>query len=76
MQVLRELREAHGTTILITTEELGQVEGLCDRMAVLESGRLAALDTPEELNRQLLFQGLQSIIQAAPELVRKMDQDA
>jgi ABC-2 type transport system ATP-binding protein len=72
-QVLRELREAHGTTILITAEDMAQVEGLCDRVAVLESGRLAALDTPEELKRELLFQGLQSIQQAAPELAGKLD---
>jgi ABC-2 type transport system ATP-binding protein len=73
LQVLRELREAHGTTILITAEDMAQVGGLCDRMAVLESGRLAALDTPEGLRRQLLFQGLQSIIQAAPALAGKTE---
>ena len=39
LQVLRELREAHGTTILITSEDMAQVEGLCDRIAVLESGK-------------------------------------
>jgi ABC-2 type transport system ATP-binding protein len=73
LQVLRELREAHGTTILITAEDMAQMEGLCDRMAVLESGRLAALDAPEGLKRQLLFQGLQSNIQTAPELVGKTE---
>lgn len=68
LQVLRELREAHGTTILITSEDMAEVEGLCDRIAVLESGKLAALDKPEGLNRQLLFQRLQSIIQGEPYL--------
>jgi ABC-2 type transport system ATP-binding protein len=76
LQVLRELREAHGTTVLITAENLAQVEGLCDRIAVLDSGRLAALDAPQELSRQLLFQGLQSIVRTAPELAGKMKQDA
>jgi ABC-2 type transport system ATP-binding protein len=75
LQVLRELRETHGTTILITTEDMAQLEGLCDRIAVLESGKLAALDTPQELSRQMLFQGLQSIARAAPELAGKMNQD-
>jgi ABC-2 type transport system ATP-binding protein len=65
LQVLRELREAHGMTILITAEDMAEVESLCDRVALLESGRLAALDTPEGLRRQLLFQGLQSILQGA-----------
>jgi ABC-2 type transport system ATP-binding protein len=75
LQVLRELRQAHGTTILITAEDMAQLEGLCDRMAILESGKLAALDTPEQLSRQLLFQGLHSIVRAAPEPVGKMNQD-
>jgi ABC-2 type transport system ATP-binding protein len=75
LQVLRELRETHGTTILITTEDMAQLEGLCDRIAVLESGKLAALDTPQELSRQMLFQRLQSIARAAPELAGKMNQD-
>lgn len=68
LQVLYELREAHGTTILITSEDMAEVEGLCDRIAVLESGKLAALDKPEGLNGQLLFQRLQSIIQGEPYL--------
>jgi ABC-2 type transport system ATP-binding protein len=76
LQVLRDLREAYGMTILITTEDMAQVEGLCDHIALLESGRLAALDTAEGLKQQLLFHGWQSIIQAAPELSGKTDQGA
>jgi ABC-2 type transport system ATP-binding protein len=66
LQVLREMREAHGTTILITAKDMEAVGSLCDRVGVLESGHLAALDTPEELERQLLYQGLHSILQDAP----------
>ena len=68
-QVLKDLREAHGTTILITAEDIAELDGLCDRIAVLESGKLAALDTPQGLKQQLLFQGLQSILQAVPEMI-------
>ncbi len=72
LRMLCEMREAHGTTIVITAEEIAEVEGVCDQLAVLENGKLAALDTPEGLRRQHLFQGLQSILQQAPEKVAKM----
>jgi ABC-2 type transport system ATP-binding protein len=42
------LREA-GTTILLTTHELGDVERLADRVAVLDRGRIVASGTPAEL---------------------------
>jgi ABC-type Na+ transport system ATPase subunit NatA len=76
LQVLRELRESQGTTILITAEDMVELEGLCDRIAVLENGRLAALDSAQGVKRQLLFQGLQSILQSVPELVAETNQDA
>jgi ABC-2 type transport system ATP-binding protein len=38
-----------GTTILLTTHELGDVERLADHVAVLDRGRLVAFGTPAEL---------------------------
>jgi ABC-2 type transport system ATP-binding protein len=40
---------AAGTTILLTTHELGDVERLADRVAVLDRGRIVASGTPAEL---------------------------
>ncbi|MCI0395767.1 MAG: ATP-binding cassette domain-containing protein [Chloroflexi bacterium] len=46
---VRELRDVHGTTILLTTHDMVEAEQLCDRIAIMDSGRVVALDTPQNL---------------------------
>jgi ABC-2 type transport system ATP-binding protein len=48
--LVRELRD-RGTTVLLTTHAMDEAEHLCDRVAIIASGRLAALGTPTELTR-------------------------
>ena len=43
---VRELRETHDATILLTTHDMYEAEALCDRIAILDEGRIVALDTP------------------------------
>ncbi|WP_338674728.1 ABC transporter ATP-binding protein [Streptomyces sp. SCSIO 30461] len=47
-QVLRDLKGA-GRTIVYTTHHLDEAEALCDRVAIIVAGRLAALDTPARM---------------------------
>ncbi|PZS18040.1 MAG: bacteriocin ABC transporter ATP-binding protein [Pseudonocardiales bacterium] len=47
-----ELR-ADGTTVVLTTHQIDEAERLCDRIAVLDHGRLLAVDTPDRLVRTL-----------------------
>ena len=47
--VVRELNELHGTTILLTTHDMGEAEALCHRIAIVDNGRIVALDTPAAL---------------------------
>jgi ABC-2 type transport system ATP-binding protein len=49
--LVRELR-AGGTTVLLTTHYLDEADALCDRVAVLDKGRLLALGAPAELKRR------------------------
>ncbi|AXO37707.1 TOMM export ABC transporter ATP-binding protein [Micromonospora sp. B006] len=47
-QLLRELK-AGGKTIVYTTHHLDEAQALCDRVAILATGRVLALDSPREL---------------------------
>jgi ABC-2 type transport system ATP-binding protein len=38
-----------GTTVVLVTQAMDEAEALCDRVAIMEGGRIAALDTPEQL---------------------------
>ncbi|HEY42783.1 MAG TPA: ABC transporter ATP-binding protein [Anaerolineae bacterium] len=44
-----ELRDQEGTTILLTTHDMVEADTLCDRIAIMDSGRVVALETPEKL---------------------------
>ncbi|MCO6451523.1 MAG: ABC transporter ATP-binding protein [Caldilineales bacterium] len=47
--VVRELQHADGTTILLTTHDMNEAEVLCDRIAIMDRGKVVALDTPANL---------------------------
>jgi ABC-2 type transport system ATP-binding protein len=47
--LVEEMRDTHDTTILLTTHDMYEADALCDRVAILDSGRMVALDTPEGL---------------------------
>jgi ABC-2 type transport system ATP-binding protein len=48
-QMIRKLRERSELTILITTHYMEEADKLCDRIAIVDHGKLAALDTPTRL---------------------------
>lgn len=49
--VLQALKE-HGKTIFLSSHHLGEVELICDRVAIIHQGHLLAFGTPEELTQQ------------------------
>jgi ABC-2 type transport system ATP-binding protein len=49
-QLVRDLRD-RGVTVLLTTHAMDEAEHLCDRVAIVTGGKLAALGSPAELTR-------------------------
>ena len=47
--IIATLRERTGVTIIMTTHYLDEAERLCDRIGVVDAGRLVACDTPANL---------------------------
>jgi len=46
--LVRDIR-AHGKTVFLTTHLMEEAERLCDRVAIIEHGRIIDMDTPERL---------------------------
>lgn len=46
-----------GITVIMTTHYMEEAELLCDRVAIMDSGRIVVLDTPKNLVRSLLKRG-------------------
>ena len=48
-EMITKLRQVRGLTVLITTHYMDEADRLCDRIAIVDKGRLVALDTPRAL---------------------------
>jgi ABC-2 type transport system ATP-binding protein len=53
LDLIAGLRTRSEMTILLTTHYLDEAEKLCDRIAIIHSGRIVALDTPDVLMASL-----------------------
>ena len=54
--VVRQIR-ASGHTVVLTTHYMEEAEELCDRVAIMDGGRIVALDTPQALIDGLVGRG-------------------
>ena len=50
---IEELRASHDATIVLTTHDLDEADRLCDRIALLNEGRIVAEGTPAELKARV-----------------------
>src|SRR5438445_6990824 len=51
---VERLREEHDATILITTHDMDEAEALCDRVAIIDKGRIVAQGTVEQLKQAVM----------------------
>ncbi len=54
--LIKQVRDK-GVTVIMTTHYLDEAELLCDRVAIMDNGKIVALDTPQNLIKQLLKRG-------------------
>jgi ABC-2 type transport system ATP-binding protein len=50
---VRQLRDSHDATILLCSHDMDEAERLCDRIAVLDQGKVVAIDTAEGLKARV-----------------------
>lgn len=55
-ELTQQVRD-RGVTVLMTTHYMDEAEILCDRVAIMDNGKIIAIDTPKNLVRQLLKRG-------------------
>ncbi|WP_320668601.1 ABC transporter ATP-binding protein [Patulibacter defluvii] len=62
---MRSLRE-QGTTLILTTHDMAEADQLCDRIAIVDHGKVIALDTPRGLRRLLpAEEGVELVVEGA-----------
>jgi ABC-2 type transport system ATP-binding protein len=63
--LIRDMQR-EGKTVIVTTHYMEEAEALCDRVAIMDRGRIIALDTPRQLIRSLASDSTVECAFAAP----------
>ncbi len=59
-ELIKQIRNK-GATIVITTHYMDEAETLCDRVAIVEKGKIIALDSPDQLIDDLVSSGFERV---------------
>ncbi len=51
--------QAQGTTVIITTHYMDEAEQLCDRIAIMDEGKIISLDSPDKMIDDLVSTGFE-----------------
>jgi ABC-2 type transport system ATP-binding protein len=55
-ELIKQIK-AQGITVILTTHYMEEAENLCERVAIMDEGKIIALDTPQKLVKALLARG-------------------
>ncbi|MDB5203651.1 MAG: transporter ATP-binding protein [Ferruginibacter sp.] len=56
--LIKEIRD-NGTTVILTTHYMDEAEQLCDRIAIMDEGRIIKLDSPDKMIDDLVESGFE-----------------
>lgn len=57
-ELIKNIRDT-GTTVIITTHYMDEAEQLCDRIAILDEGKIVALNSPDKMIDELIATGFE-----------------
>jgi len=57
-ELIKSIRD-RGTTVIITTHYMDEAEYLCDRIAIIDAGKIIALDSPDAMIDKLVASGFE-----------------
>ena len=57
-ELIKNIRD-RGTTVIITTHYMDEAEYLCDRIAIIDAGKIVALDSPDAMIDKLVATGFE-----------------
>lgn len=63
--MIREIKKT-GVTVVLTTHYMDEAEQMCDRLAIMDQGKIIAIDTPKQLIKDLLAKGFKKEIKPEP----------
>jgi ABC-2 type transport system ATP-binding protein len=69
---IRRLRSGLGTTVFLTTHYLEEADALCDRVFIIDHGRIVAEGTPDELKRQVTADVVTLRVTGPPDQAEKL----
>ena len=64
-ELIRTIREK-GTTVMLTTHYMDEAEILCDRVGIIDHGKILTIDTPDNLIDKLIHEGFERKKQIRP----------